>query len=90
MVKLDHAKASEFGLDATEVGKVIEMAIMGKSTSNSYTIGDNDYDIILQLEQSQRTNINDVMNLRISSSAGQFIRLGGYRRCALRQRSYTH
>ena len=66
------------------------MAIMGKSTSNSYTIGDNDYDIICQLEQSQRTNINDVMNLRISSSAGQFIRLGGYRRCALRQRSYTH
>ena len=76
VVKLDHAKASAFGLDATEVGKVIEMAIMGKSTSNSYTIGDNDYDIILQLEQSQRTNINDVMNLRISSSAGQFIRLG--------------
>ena len=76
VVKLDHAKASEFGLDATEVGKVIEMAIMGKSTSNSYTIGDNDYDIILQLEQSQRTNINDVMNLRISSSSGQFIRLG--------------
>lgn len=75
VVKLDHAKASEFGLDSTEVGKVIEMAIMGKSTSNSYTIGDNDYDIILQLEQSQRTNINDVMNLRISSSAGQFIRL---------------
>lgn len=76
VVKLDHAKASEFGLDATEVGKVVEMAIMGKSTSNSYTIGDNDYDIILQLEQSQRTNINDVMNLRISSSSGQFIRLG--------------
>ena len=76
VVKLDHAKASEFGLDATEVGKVIEMAIMGKSTSNSYTIGDNDYDIILQMEQSQRTNINDVMNLRISSSSGQFIRLG--------------
>ena len=44
VVKLDHAKASEFGLDATEVGKVVEMAIMGKSTSNSYTIGDNDYD----------------------------------------------
>lgn len=76
VVKLDHAKASEFCLDATEVGKVVEMAIMGKSTSNSYTIGDNDYDIILQLEQSQRTNINDVMNLRISSSSGQFIRLG--------------
>ena len=76
VVKLDHAKASELGLDATEVGKVVEMAIMGKSTANSYTIGDNDYDIILQLEQGQRTDINDVQNLRVSSSDGQFIRLG--------------
>ncbi len=76
VVKLDHAKASELGLDATEVGKVVEMAIMGKSTANSYTIGDNDYDIILQLEQGQRTDINDVQNLRVSSSDGRFIRLG--------------
>lgn len=76
VVKLDHAKASELGLDATEVGKVVEMAVMGKSTANSYTIGDNDYDIILQLEQGQRTDINDVQNLRVSSSDGRFIRLG--------------
>ncbi len=76
VVKLDHAKASELGLDATEVGKVVEMAIMGKSTANSYTIGDNDYDIILQLEQGRRTDINDVQNLRVSSSDGKFIRLG--------------
>lgn len=76
VIKLDYAKASELGLNATEVGKVVEMAVMGKSTSNSYTIGDNDYDIILQLEENKRTNINDVMNLRISSVAGQFVRLG--------------
>ena len=41
------------------------MAVMGKSTGNSYTIGDNDYDIILQMEQSKRGNINDIMNLRV-------------------------
>ena len=76
VVRLDHAKASELNLDATEVGKVVEMAVMGKSTSNSYTIGDNDYDIILQLDEGQRMSINDVANLRISSTSGQFIRLG--------------
>ncbi len=76
VVRLDHAKASELGLDATEVGKVVEMAFMGKSTSNSYTIGDNDYDIILQMDLSRRSNINDVRNLRISNSSGSFIRLG--------------
>jgi HAE1 family hydrophobic/amphiphilic exporter-1 len=52
------------------------MAFMGKSTSNSYTIGDNDYDIILQMDLSRRSNINDVRNLRISNSSGSFIRLG--------------
>lgn len=76
VVKLDHAKASELGLDATEVGKVIEMAVMGKSTGNSYTIGDNDYDIILQMEESKRGNINDIMNLRVSAPGGTFVRLG--------------
>lgn len=76
IIKLDHSKASEIGLDATEVGKVIEIAIMGKSTSNSYTIGDNDYDIILQLDEKKRTSINDVKNLLISSREGKFIRLG--------------
>ena len=30
VVRLDHAKASELNLDATEVGKVVEMAGMGK------------------------------------------------------------
>lgn len=49
---------------------------MGKSTGNSFTIGDNDYDIILQLPESKRTDINDVKNLRVSSPDGQFIRLG--------------
>ena len=76
IVRLDHAKASQMGLDATSVGSMVEMAFMGKSTGNSYTIGDNDYDIILQMDQSKRRNMNDVRNLRISSADGRFIRLG--------------
>ncbi len=75
-IRLDQAKASTLGLDATSVGEVVEMAFMGKSTGNSYTIGDNDYDIILQLPLSDRTDINSVKNLRISSPDGRFIRLG--------------
>ena len=76
VIRLDHAKASQLGLDATSVGSMVEMAFMGKSTGNSYTIGDNDYDIILQMDQSQRRDMNDVRNLRISASDGTFIRLG--------------
>lgn len=76
IIRLDHAKASQLGLDSTSVGSMVEMAFMGKSTGNSYTIGDNDYDIILQMDQSKRRDMNDVRNLRISSADGQFIRLG--------------
>ncbi|MDO4528408.1 MAG: efflux RND transporter permease subunit, partial [bacterium] len=76
VIKLDQARASLLGLDSTSVGEVVEMAFMGKSTGNSYTVGDNDYDIILQMPGEWRTNINDVKNLRISNDNGQFIRLG--------------
>ncbi len=76
VVRLDHAKATELGFDATELGKVVEMAFMGKSTSNSYTIGDNDYDIILQLPMENRAQIQDVQNLRVAASGGTYVRLG--------------
>ena len=76
VVRIDHTKASELGLDATEVGKVVEMAFMGKSLSNSYTIGDNDYDIVLQMPLERRADINAVANLRVSNASGTFVRLG--------------
>lgn len=76
VIKLDQARASLYNLDSSSVGSIVEMAFMGKSTGNSYTIGDNDYDIILQLPAMNRTNINDVKNLKVSTPAGKFIRLG--------------
>lgn len=76
IIKLDQARASSLGLDSTAVGEVVEMAFMGKSTGNSYTIGDNDYDIIIQMPQKKRIDINDVKNLRVSAENGQFVRLG--------------
>ena len=75
IVRIDHAKASLLGLDATEVGKVVEMSVLGKDTSNSYTIGSNDYDVLLQMKKSDRTNIEDIRNLKISNSSGSFVRL---------------
>lgn len=76
IVKVDPLRASALGLDATSVGKVVEMAFLGKSTGNSFTIGDNDYDIIVQLDEAHRRDINDVANLRVSTTDGKFVRLG--------------
>lgn len=76
IVKVDPLRASAMGLDSTSVGKVVEMAFLGKSTSNSFTIGDNDYDIIVQLDAAHRRDINDVANLRVSNTEGKFVQLG--------------
>ena len=76
LVKIDHAKASNLGLNATQVGEVVQMAFLGKATSNSYTIGSNDYDVYLQMNLADRTKIDDVRNLKISNPDGGFIRLG--------------
>ncbi len=76
VIKLDQSKISALNLNATQVGEIVEIAFMGKSTTNSYTVGDKDYDVILQMPKEQRTNINDVANLRISAADGTFVRLG--------------
>ncbi len=76
LIRLDQLKASRVGLDNSAVGSVVQYAFQGKSTRNSYTIGNNDYDIILQMEKANRRTVDDVKNLRVSTTSGNFIRLG--------------
>lgn len=76
VVRLDQLKASQLGLDNTSVGKVVQYAFQGRRTGRSYTIGNNDYDIILQLDKEDRRTIQDVANLRVSTESGTFVRLG--------------
>ncbi len=76
VIRLDQLKASRLGLDNSAVGSVVQYAFQGKSTRNSYTIGNNDYDIILQVERANRRTVDDVKNLRVSTTSGSFIRLG--------------
>ena len=76
LIRLDQLKASRLGLDNSAVGTVVQYAFQGKSTRNSYTIGNNDYDIIVQMEKANRRTVDDVKNLRVSTTGGSFIRLG--------------
>lgn len=76
IVRLNQAKAATLRLDNTEVGRVVQYAFQGKSTGRSYTIGNNDYDIILQLNKDRRRSLQDVANLQVSSKSGEFVRLG--------------
>ena len=75
-IKIDRTRAAALGLNASSIGGQVGIGFMGKDTANSYTIGDNDYDVVLQMNHNERMNIEDVKNFRISSEKGEFIRLG--------------
>lgn len=75
-IHLNQIKAGSLGLDNATVGKVVQYAFQGKSTRHSYTIGNNDFDIILQLDKENRRTIQDVADLRVSTANGTFVRLG--------------
>ena len=76
IIELDQTRASQLGLDNTSVGKVVQYAFQGKSTGHSYTIGNNDYDIILQMDKADRRTMQDVSDLMVSTATGSFVRLG--------------
>ncbi len=75
-IKLDATRAADAGIDSSIAGEVIQIAFLGKTTKNQYNVADSDYDIRVQLQPANRLNIQDVSNLRISSKAGTFVRLG--------------
>ena len=58
------------------MGKVVQSALQGKSLSHSYTIGNNDYDIIVQMPRANRRTVEDVASLMVSTAGGAFVRLG--------------
>lgn len=76
VIKFDPARAGEVGIDATSTGNVIQMAFLGVVTKNRYSVGDNTYNIRVQMPAESRRDINDVANLRISTKTGTFVRLG--------------
>lgn len=75
IIRMNPAKIGEFGMDATAVGDVIQIAFLGKTTVNQFNVADSDYNIRVQLQQQNRLNIDDVANLRISAPNGNFVRL---------------
>ncbi|MGL5271826.1 MAG: efflux RND transporter permease subunit, partial [Selenomonadaceae bacterium] len=75
LVRVDPMRASALGLNALNIGTMVKTAFQGKTASNSFTFGDNDYDVRVQLAKKDRKSIDDVKNLIVSSSTGNFIRL---------------
>lgn len=76
-IRLDPNKAAAVGINSTTLGKFIETAFSGNTTGNRFTIGDQDYEILVRLDERYRMNISDISDIPIPIDSGSsFVRLG--------------
>ncbi|SKC83405.1 efflux RND transporter permease subunit [Ohtaekwangia koreensis] len=69
-VKLNREKMTLLGLNASQVGNALQNAFSGDDKSKFKQSG-NEYDILISLDQYNRSDIADVQNLPFTNSDGQ-------------------
>jgi multidrug efflux pump len=65
VVKIDREKANREGISTAQIGMALNTAINGREISKFRDAND-DYDITLQINESQRNDINTLMNLPLT------------------------
>ena len=73
-VKLDRDKIAQYGLQTANIAALIRVAINGKNVS-TYRIGQNEYDIVVRLDEVYRQYDEDLNNLHIATPSGESILL---------------
>jgi len=73
-VEIDRLKASSLGLTMTQITDTLRTYFYGKTATKYREAGD-EYDIFVQLKDSDRTSISDIENIPLSSVSGKIIRL---------------
>ena len=72
--KLDNQKAESAGITANELGAILKDLVTGAIIS-TYTLGENDYNIVLRLTENQRNSVNDFDNFMITTKTGKKVLL---------------
>jgi len=78
-VSLDRDKMTVLGLDASQVGTVLQNAFSGNNQSK-FKDGGNEYDIHVSLDQYDRSDIAHVRNLTFTNNDGQSFLLSQFAR----------
>src|SRR5690606_37874770 len=65
IVKVNREKANTEGISSIQVASAIRTALYGLEV-DKFTIGEDDYDIMLRLDENLRHDITALMNLRLS------------------------
>lgn len=69
-VEVNRDKLVQYGLDANQVGSALQKAFSGDDKGKFKQSG-NEYDILISLDQANRSDINNVKNLSFTNSDGQ-------------------
>ena len=75
--KMDNKKAESVGITANELGNILKDLVTGAKISK-YTLGENDYDIVLRLTENQRNSVNDFDNFMITTKTGKKVLLTSF------------
>lgn len=73
-VSINRDKMAALGLNLSNVGMTMQTAFSG-NTDGKYRAGDYEYDINIKFNQFDRSNINDVRNMKFTNDKGQQITL---------------
>ncbi len=73
-VDIDRSKIARYGLNISDVQKVIEIAVAGKAASRLYE-GNRSFDITVRLPEEKRNSLEAIKNLLITTETGMNIPL---------------
>ena len=65
LIDVDRQKAKRFNLSTAQIGSAIRTALFGKEVS-TYKEGEDDYDIVIRMDDKSRYNIDNLMNQLIT------------------------
>jgi len=73
-IKIDRAKISRYGLNVDDINGLIQTAI-GGDVATQVVQGEQEYDLVVRLEQQYRDNPDEIGNIPVATSGGQQIPL---------------
>jgi cobalt-zinc-cadmium resistance protein CzcA len=73
-VRYDRSKIARYGLNIAELNDMIALGFAGKTVGNVFE-GENAFDMVIRLDQSNRRDINDLKNLYVTTPNGEQIPL---------------
>ncbi|EIA07588.1 CusA/CzcA family heavy metal efflux RND transporter [Flavobacterium frigoris] len=74
MVKYDRSKIARYGLNVSDLNDMITLGFAGKTVGNVFE-GEKRFDMVIRLDKTNRTDINDLKNLYVSTPSGEQIPL---------------